>query len=548
MTTIRLRVEPPTGPPSRHEQRDGALTLGRATTSDVVIPDSSMSRQHARITAEGAGWILEDLGARNGTFLNGQPVEGRRPLSPGDVIRLGGTTVRVELPEAPAATPQDPFSSTIFRSVSALSDEALDGAAPERMAGRLKALNGFHRAMAGAVALETLLERLLDQLFAALHAEEGLILLRQSDGTFTTAASRRLPGARGELIVSRRLITEVVEKDAAALVTDLAIDERFSGADSIIGSGIRSILAAPISDAGGCIGMVAVYSRATVKRFGDEDLELLVSLASAATLRIRNVTLAEEAALRRIQDRELALAHEIQMGMLPRPFAGRCDVQLAARLIPARAVGGDLYDYVVTGDRLWFIVADAAGKGVSAALFMAVTRTLFRAVVHDGARPGAMVARMNAELARENDRQFFVTALVGCLDLRSGELTLINAGHLPPLRVPASGDPAPVESSSTGIALGILEGAEYAETTVTLAPGELFIAITDGVTEARDPGGGLFSEARFVASVRRLQALDPEAVVQGLLAEVTAFAAAAPQEDDITVLALRYRSDRARPG
>ena len=116
-----------------------------------------------------------------------------------------------------------------------------------------------------------------------------MILLRQKDGTLATVASRRLPGATGELLVSRRLISEVVDKGTAALVSDLAIDERFSGSDSIIGSGIRSILAAPISDAEGCVGMVAVYSRAHVRRFGEEDMELLVSLAAAAALRIRNV-------------------------------------------------------------------------------------------------------------------------------------------------------------------------------------------------------------------------------------------------------------------
>src|SRR5690606_4405062 len=172
-----------------------------------------------------------------------------------------------------------------------------------------------------------------------LHPEEGIILLRQPGGTLAPAASRRLPHAKGELLVSRRLTSEVVDKGTAALVTDIEMDERFSGSDSILGSGIRSILAAPISDADGAIGMVAVYSRAHVRRFGEEDLELLVSLASAAALRIRNVALAEQAAARRVQDRELALAHEIQMAMLPRRVDERPELDLAGALLPARAVG-----------------------------------------------------------------------------------------------------------------------------------------------------------------------------------------------------------------
>ena len=147
-----------------------------------------------------------------------------------------------------------------------------------------------------------------------------------------------------------------------------------------------------------CVGMVVVYSRTSVRRFGEEDLELLVSLASAAALRIRNVELAEQAAARRVQDRELALAHDIQMAMLPREMPQRPEVEVAAALIPARAVGGDLYDFLVIGDALWFVVADAAGKGVSAALFMAMTQTLFQAHASAERTVGAIMARVNDAL------------------------------------------------------------------------------------------------------------------------------------------------------
>ena len=136
---------------------------------------------------------------------------------------------------------------------------------------------------------------------------------------------------------------------------------------------------------------------------------------------------------------------------------------MGAALIPARAVGGDLYDFLIIGDRLWFIVADAAGKGVSAALFMAVTRTLFRAVAHSEATVASVVTRMNAELARDNERQFFVTALVGRLDLRSGELAYATAGHPPPLKTSADGAPRPLDAVEGGIALGILADATYEE-------------------------------------------------------------------------------------
>ena len=546
MSVIHLRIEPPGGPASDRECVDGAVTFGRGTGADVIVSDDSMSRSHARLVLEGHIWFIEDLGARNGTFVNDERIQGRRPVAHGDVVKMGATVVRVSgdepAPPESSALGVGDLGSSIFRPISDIVSESdLRGGAPSRVAARLKAINDFHRAMAGPIALDALLELLLERLFAALQPEEGVILLRQPDGSMTTAASRRLPNASGELLVSRRLVMEVADKGTAALVSDIAVDERFSGAQSIIGSGIRSILAAPISDAQGCVGMVAIYSRAHVRRFGEEDLELLVSLASAAALRLRNVALSEEAAARRVQDHELALAHDIQMAMLPREFARRPELEMAAALIPARAVGGDLYDFLATEDTLWFIVADAAGKGVSAALFMAVTRTLFRAIAHSEPTVAAVVSRMNAELARDNEQQFFVTALVARLDLASGALTYVNAGHLPPVRASLNGTVNILDAAQGGIALGILEDAVYAEGSATLARGDVLLLFTDGVTEAIDGSGQLFSDARlherFAANATRPAAEIVERVVEA----VNRFAAGVPQEDDITVLALRYR-------
>ncbi len=542
MSTITLHIEPPVGQPTDHECRDGAVTFGRAVGADIVVTDGSMSRSHARIVRDGDGWVVQDLGARNGTFVNGDRVEGQCQVAPGDVIKMGATLVRVsgQGAEPDHALGGNDVGSSIFRPVSDIDKTEMHGAAPSRVAARLKALNDFHRAMAGPISLDELLELLLERLFAALHPEEGVILLRQPDGTLTTAASRRLPGSKGDLVVSRRLTVEVVEKRTAALVSDLEIDERFAGAHSMIGSGIRSILAAPITDAGGCVGMVAIYSRAHVRRFGEEDLELLVSLASAAALRIRNVALAEEAAARRVQDRELALAHDIQMAMLPRRMPERPEIDMAATLIPARAVGGDLYDFLLIDDALWFVIADAAGKGVSAALFMAVTRTLFRAIAHGSATVSSVTARMNAELARDNEQQFFVTALVGRIDLRSGELSYSNAGHPPPLRAPVTGGSAFLQAMAGGIALGILDDATYDEGRVQLAPGDAVLLFTDGVTEAINGAGELFSDGRLTRAFADNAAMPVTDIVNRIVDAVNTFAGGAPQEDDITVLALRY--------
>jgi phosphoserine phosphatase RsbU/P len=544
MSALHLRIEAPRAEPVERDCVDGPLTIGRAAGADIVISDASMSRLHARLMREADAWIIEDLGARNGTFVNGQRIERRCPLAAGDQIQLGDTVLRVSGgQEAPPASASplggSELGTSIFRPASEIT-ATVDGhgASPVRVAARLKALNEFHRALAGPATLEQLLSLLLEQLFTTLHPEEGVILLQEPDGTLRPAASRRLPGATGELVVSRRLVSEVVDKGSAALVSDLSIDERFSGAESMLASGIRSILAAPIGDAEGCLGMVAIYSRAGVRRFGEEDLELLVSLAAAAALRIRNITLVEEAAARRVQDRELALAHEIQLAMLPRGMPERAEIDIAATLLPARAVGGDLYDFQLIDDRLWFTIADAAGKGVSAALFMAVTRTLFRGLVSREATVPGILERMNQELARDNDAQFFVTAFVGCLDLATGALAYATAGHPPALRQSSAGtSPLPLDP---GIALGILPDATYRPAQATLSPGDRLLVYSDGVTEAIDTRGQLFGDARLLDVVSASATESAQATVDRVLAALNDFSAGAVQEDDITLLVLRF--------
>jgi sigma-B regulation protein RsbU (phosphoserine phosphatase) len=217
----------------------------------------------------------------------------------------------------------------------------------------------------------------------------------------------------------------------------------------------------------------------------------------------------------------------------------RPEIEMAATLIPARAVGGDLYDFLVVDDMLWFVIADAAGKGVSAALFMAVTRTLFRAVAHDTATVSSVVSRMNSELARDNERQFFVTTLVGRLDLKSGGLSFCNAGHPPALRAGTGETPQPM-SAIGGMALGIVEDLRYVEGNARLAPGDVLVLYTDGVTEAINAGGELFSDARLMKVVADNSLTPAGDIVSAIVAAVNGFAAGAPQEDDITVLAIRY--------
>jgi phosphoserine phosphatase RsbU/P len=247
------------------------------------------------------------------------------------------------------------------------------------------------------------------------------------------------------------------------------------------------------------------------------------------------------AAKERIES-ELQIAHEIQMSMVPKifpPFPDRPEFDIFATLVPAKEVGGDLYDFfIIDDDHLCFAVGDVSGKGVPASLFMAVTKTLFRATAGNGGTPGEILARLNAELCRDNESCMFVTFFCAILNIRTGQVDYSNGGHNLPYYLHHDGI-SPLENAG-GRALGLAEQSPYASGRMVLGPGEGLLLYSDGVTEAMNSSEALYSDqrlARFLASNRRSS---PRQIIGDLVSDVRHFAGGAPQSDDITVLALHY--------
>jgi sigma-B regulation protein RsbU (phosphoserine phosphatase) len=245
-------------------------------------------------------------------------------------------------------------------------------------------------------------------------------------------------------------------------------------------------------------------------------------------------------AVRAAQERDLAIAREIQMGILPSDIPARVrgtGLDVHATIEPARSVGGDLFEVLRVSDgRLVLAVGDVCGKGIPAALFMAVAVTLLRTLARQLDGPAEILARLNDELAAQNPRGMFVT--MACLDVRGAKVTGANAGHDSTLRLPAAGPPQRVFASS-GTVLGLFPGQEYANETLDLAPGESLLLSTDGVSEANDAAGALFGDERLEACFAEGSARTAAETVDRVLTAVRAFAGGAPQSDDITILAVR---------
>jgi sigma-B regulation protein RsbU (phosphoserine phosphatase) len=280
-------------------------------------------------------------------------------------------------------------------------------------------------------------------------------------------------------------------------------------------------------------------------RVNDEVGELTQSVDSMRLALKEYITnLTETTKAKERIESELKIARNIQMNFLPRqfpPFPDREEFEIFAALEPARHVGGDLYDFfLLDDDHLFFSVGDVADKGVPAALFMAVTKTLMKGIAEQDLEPSEILARVNNELCQGNESSMFVTLFCGILNLRNGELRYSNAGHNPPLVLAPGQDPQWLDLPP-GLVLGGMEDMVFQTRTRMMLPGEKLLAYTDGVTEAMNPAQELYSEQRLRTKVRDRAAAGPEDMVRGILQSIHVFASDADQSDDITLLALLYK-------
>jgi sigma-B regulation protein RsbU (phosphoserine phosphatase) len=343
---------------------------------------------------------------------------------------------------------------------------------------------------------------------------------------------------RQELFIRLQMLrlSEMLEQEAReAVLADLKQIEELSN---------RPLSGAEGGDASkGELEVLAVAFQTMSSRIREQHERLEALIAE----RTRDVEILREALRTRDQlaalRQELDFARELQLSSLPQvfpPFPDRDEFRIHASMVPAKEVGGDFYDFfLIDRHHLGFVIGDASGKGVPAAMFIAITRSLVKAVAPLSGSPGECMAFVNTMLARDNPQTLFATCFYGVLDLRSGEVSFCNAGHPPPMVLRADGTVEAVRDVS-GVALGVMEDLEYETGRFLLAPGEVVHIYTDGVTEAQDSTDALYEESRLMGVLGGVADTEPEAVIAGVLSSVEGFVGNAPQFDDITMLTLRF--------
>jgi len=539
-------------PPITIGPESPVVSVGRASTNDLTIIDDSLSRQHARLTLVDGVASVEDLGSMNGTQVNGHRITGRQTLKPGDVIRFGNveatlsqdksSKVVIEYQDSP-----DLPRSTIVMSAAMLRSGLLGPAAPglDRWPRAMSVLQGLTLGLIRDVSAQQLLEDLVEKLFDFLEAEHGVVLLKDASGAVEPVVvhTRKGRASKEDIRLSHTLVEAALDRREAILMRDGGGDPALASRSLII-SGVTTAIVTPLEAGGEVIGLLYFDAFLTRKPFDEDDLRLVTVLAHVAAAKIQNAKLAEEVQKKKVLEQEMAIARTIQQRLLPHNSPHEGAFQLFATLRSAKEVGGDLYDYFWDEKRLFFCIGDVSGKGVPAALVMALTKTLFRANAAFLDDPAQMMAAVNLRLYEETDPTMFVTAFCGFLNLETGRLVYSNAGHDRPL-ILRPGNPLRTLEAKPGLALGVFPKFNYPLQEELLAPGDSLVLYTDGVTEAVDPAMQLFGLARLEAAVDALAPMDPEGIVYALIEAVDGFAKDAPQADDITTLCIRYLGTKA---
>lgn len=345
-----------------------------------------------------------------------------------------------------------------------------------------------------------------------------------------------------EIPLDRGIAGWVASHQQAQIIPDAYRDDRFNpDVDRKTGFRTRSILAAPLKVRDRLIGVAEVINRKDGKAFDTDDLKLFSAFCRQVAMAIENARIHQLELERQRIAQQLEAARHIQQSFMPETFPvspeGR--FTLAAKSLAAAEVGGDLFDFVeIDAGRLGVSIGDVSGKGIPAALYMARLVSDFRLHAQSAPQPARLLETLNRALVPRSRRGMFVTFLYGVLDGASGRFSFANAGHLPPLRIAANGRIELLEEGG-GIPLGITAGAAYGEQTVELNPGDYLVLVTDGVVEAHNPDGAMYSYERLQALLAAPVA-GPEALLERLLDDVNTFSAGAPRHDDITAVVLKW--------
>jgi serine phosphatase RsbU (regulator of sigma subunit) len=534
-----LLIQTPDGQSRSMPLTGERLAVGRSSAAELCFPeDAGLSRQHFAFEYLDNSWTVQDLGSKNGTFVNSIPLKARLILKPGDRITAGHlTVVYAPQPDTDASVvvfdgaDQTPSTSTVITSLEgALSNQtiAFERGGPKTSA-PIQALIKAGQAFAEARSIDELFPLVLKIAIEAVNAQRGVLLFLEGDTLVPKA--HKGDGFR----ISNTVRDKVLNGRSSILVRDAQMDDAFKGRMSIVEQKVHTMMAVPLQTKDRIIGLLYLDSLLIFREFSTDDLNLLTIMANQAAFRIVSALLAEAEEAEKLIRRDLSQAADIQKRMLPDQSPEVPGADIAGYNAACRTVGGDYYDFFPYPDgRVGLALGDVSGKGMPASLMMMGLQARIQVLAEDPKDLGAFMMRLNKATCVKCPSNRFITFFFCVLDPRSGELRFANAGHNPPIIVRANGDVKMLEGG--GPVLGILSIAPYSEDVEHLNPGDMLVLYSDGVTEANNLEYEEFDEERFIEVLKKHRDRPAAEIVPAVMSALAEFAGAAPQADDITLV------------
>ncbi|HRA87267.1 MAG TPA: SpoIIE family protein phosphatase [Planctomycetaceae bacterium] len=521
--------------------------MGRHPDCDVQVDSNMVSRFHAQLVNLNNKIMLEDLSSGNGSFLNGRQLEKHQPLPlrHNDRIKLGPIKFRFENDSDDSSIDSgltlgvdlnDGASSTIMGTAAARGFGVFEVRPEEKLRGILK----INQSLAGLIEVSSIAPKILDTLFDIFpQADRGSILMKDPllKRIVPVAQKQRVESEDESVRLSRTILERVLNDRTGILSADAASDSRFSASESISSLTIHSMMCVPLLDLEGePFGVISLDTQNPMKRFTEEDLELLLAVANQSANAFENVRLLQSHIDKLKQDKEMKIASGVQKALLPEKMPNVKGYRFFASYDAAQAVGGDYFDcFMISPTKVCVSFGDVAGKGVPGALIMSRIASVVQNTMSFTDDVRTAIHRINAHMCHSMVEGRFVTYILGVIDLEKNRITLANAGHMSPLIRNANGDVAEFDENTIGIPIGIMDDYSYDVVERDIAVGEMFVLVTDGVDEAMNPDGDLYTKERvqnFVAA----GSPDPEILGKALLADVRIHANGRDQNDDITIM------------
>ena len=525
--------------------------IGRQPENHLILRDSRVSRSHARIVVENGAYVLEDMGSRHGTFVNGKRVK-RKHLENTDRVEFGAQDSYQLLFALDGAE-----LKRLMEQVGGGEQSAAPPGVGSNLA-KLRAILDLARTLQSSFSIDEVLASVVDTALTITGAERGFLLLRAGEGAeleTRVARNRRGQNLREtDLRVPREVIRRALERRRELLSMNF---EPLGAAEtrpenSVADLELRSVICVPLvriragqGDATSVlvtgnetVGVLYMDSRLMAADLAGGNRELLQTLAIEASTVLENARLLQEERAKQQLDEELRLARTIQQSLLPPSLPGEGWLRASGSSLASHEVGGDYYDVTRVSSHCWSaVVADVSGKGVGSALLASLLQgALITATEHADAM-GHRMARLNRFLLDRTGGEKYATVFY-CLLHEDGRMYYVNAAHCPPIVVRANGERLELEASGTPV--GLVETAEFAVVEQRLGAGDKIVIYSDGVTEAQNLERRFFGKRRLREVVEAHAGDSCTAIHDAIQDAVAGFTEGAAQSDDITLVVLEF--------